>query len=83
MTDMPTTSSIVYGAFGLAQIGSIIYLVKVLVAPLAKTVESCVKSVEILFDGRNQHEKRIVKIETIHELKGCDQPEKDRLRAEG
>ncbi len=75
MADMPSTSSIVSGAFGLAQVGAIIYLVKLVVGPLAKTVGSCVAHIETLLEGREDHEKRTVRIETIHKAKGCDQPE--------
>ncbi len=73
--EMPSSSTMLQGVFSLAQIGAIIYLVRVLITPIAKTVETCARSIETLFDGRNKHETRLVKIETVHALKGCSKPD--------
>ena len=64
----------VMGGIGLLNIGMVIYLVKIVIAPLAQVTKNLSESVRELYHSRDSHEVKIVAIETIHRIKGCDQP---------
>lgn len=64
--------NVLVGLIGLANIGAIIYLVKIVIAPIAATVHRLNESVEELYKSRNAHEGELIKINTVHRLKGCD-----------
>lgn len=57
-------------------IGGFVYLVKLVIAPLVETVKVTADSVKELYESRNKHEIAIVEIQTVHKIKGCDQPGK-------
>lgn len=40
------------------------------------SAEKTAQSLKELYDGRNDHENRLVEVETVHKIKGCDQPAK-------
>lgn len=72
--DPSTLAAGAVGIISLANIGGIIYLVKVVIAPVVESVNRLNKSVEDLFESRKSHEVEITRIQTIHKLKGCDLP---------
>jgi hypothetical protein len=75
MVEASTTwQTVAVGAVGLANVGAIVYLVKTVIAPVAQTVKAICLNVEELYKSRNDHEVRLAKTETIHQLKGCDLP---------
>jgi len=39
-----------------------------------ETAKTTNKGLEALFDSRNDHEKRLVRVENTHDLKGCNEP---------
>ena len=39
----------------------------------AETLERVQKNVDDLYNSRNVHEKKIVEVDTLHDLKGCKQ----------
>ncbi len=67
-------STVLVGTIGLVNVGAIVYLVRMVIAPIAETVGSLKDSVKELYESRNDHERKIVRIETTHEIKGCDAP---------
>jgi hypothetical protein len=62
------------GVVGLVNVGLVVYLVKVVIAPLAMNIKTLNAGVEELFLSRNCHETKIVAIETTHRIRGCDTP---------
>jgi len=41
---------------------------------ISKSAEKTGKHLDELFESRNDHEKRIERMETVHELRGCNEP---------
>ena len=74
--EMADVNMIVQGGIGVSYIASVVYLVKVVIAPLASTVKALAEGQRELFVSRNGHEAKITAIETIHHIKGCDLPKK-------
>ena len=70
--EMSASGQIIVGLIGLANIGGLVYLVKIVIAPVALAVKSLTTSVEALYSSRNAHEVEIAKINTIHRVKGCE-----------
>ncbi len=71
----------VIGGIGVVNLGFIVYSVKLVIAPIAVTVKNLNQSIaqlnsqiDELYDSRNTLNQRVTKIETIHEVKGCNQP---------
>jgi hypothetical protein len=67
---------------GAINIAGVVYLVRVIIAPVANTVSKLVINVEELFKARNIHDRKITSIETVHRLKGCD-PKRPPIHEEG
>jgi len=63
------------GGLALANLGGAVFLVRLVIAPVVQSVKCLTKDIEALYEGRNGHERRITKIETVHELKGCGKPQ--------
>ncbi len=71
------SGSIIVGGFSLADIGILIYLIRVVIRPVAQTAAAAVEGMKELYASRNQHENRLVAIETLHTVKGCGDPHRD------
>ena len=66
------------GIIGLAQIAGFVYVVRLVIAPVVESVRALTAQVDALYNSRNGHEVRITKVETIHQMKGCDMPPHNR-----
>ena len=66
--------TVLAGLLGVANIGGAVYLVKLVIAPLAQSVKTLSQSVKELYDSRDQLRTNVTEIQTIHKLKGCDAP---------
>ena len=58
------------GVLGVANIGGAVYLIRLVIAPLAESVRVLSESVKDL----KKLETEVTKIQTIHQIKGCDKP---------
>ena len=65
---------IVSGCMGVANIGAVIALIKLVIAPVVVNVRAITKTVENIEQMKSDHHDRIIAIETIHKIKGCDLP---------
>jgi len=63
------------GVLGLANIAGAVYLIKLVIAPLAQTVRMLSESVKELYESRDTHAHYITEIQTIHKIRGCDVPQ--------
>lgn len=68
---MADWGAIIATGLGTASIGTTIVLIKTVVAPIIQTTKELAVAVKDLYEAKNCHESRIVKIETVHEVKGC------------
>jgi hypothetical protein len=68
-----SVSTVLVIGISLANVGAYVYLIKMVMAPLATTVGALSKSVEELYRIRTNHQDRLVSIETVHQVKGCVQ----------
>lgn len=41
---------------------------------ITKNLETLNKGLEELFNSRNSHDKRLERVETVHDLRGCNEP---------
>lgn len=48
---------------------------------VAKTAEKTGKHLDELFASRNDHERRIERIETVHDIRGCNEPTNKQWRS--
>jgi hypothetical protein len=71
---MPDMGNAVIGLIGVLNIGMIVYLVRLVIAPLAETMRQLSISVKELYESRDSHEVEITRIQTVHKLRGCDAP---------
>jgi hypothetical protein len=60
------------GILGLANIAGAVYLIKLVIAPLAQTVRLLNESVKELYESRDKLSHDLTEIQTIHRIKGCD-----------
>jgi hypothetical protein len=67
-------SLIISCSLGIGNIGAVIALVKLVIAPVVLNVREISASLQELYAARNNHQDRIVKIETVHQLRGCEMP---------
>lgn len=70
--DILSFGTFMNGAVGLAQIGTVIYLVRVVIAPMVEKIGSLSKTVETVSKEVDKHQDSITRINTIHQLRGCD-----------
>lgn len=73
---MPEAGNVLVGVLGVANIAGAVYLIRLVIAPLAASVKTLSDSVKELYESRNTTSERVTRIETIHEIRGCDQPSK-------
>jgi hypothetical protein len=66
----------VAGILGLANIAGAVYLIKLVIAPLAQTVKLLNESVKELYESRDKLNHDVTELQTIHRIKGCDAPYK-------
>jgi len=68
------SSTVIQGVVGVVNVGVVIYLVRVVISPVAQSVKLLSESVKELYTSRDLHEVEITEIKTIHKIRGCDQP---------
>lgn len=68
------TGNIVVGALGVLNLGVLVYVVRIVIAPIAQITQQLTKSVDELYRSRDCHEVKITRIDTIHTIRGCDKP---------
>jgi hypothetical protein len=73
-TDNTSIGNLIMGGIGVLNVATIVYLVRVVIAPIAMNVKLLSDSVKELYQSRNDHELDITEIKTIHKIKGCDLP---------
>ena len=71
--------NVVIGIVGVANVATIVYLVRVVISPVAASVKTLSESVKELYQSRDCHEVDITEIKTIHKLRGCDLPQPHNL----
>lgn len=71
------TGNILAGVLGCANIAGAVYLIRLVIAPLAQSVKTLSESVKELYESRNYMVKEVTRIQTIHEIRGCDAPRKE------
>lgn len=67
-------SLIVSGGLGICNIAAVIVLIRLVIAPVVVNVRAIGILVDRIGSLQQVHQDHITKIETIHELKGCDLP---------
>jgi hypothetical protein len=73
--DGSSIGNLVLGGIGVLNVATVVYLVKVVISPIAMTVKTLSESVKELYQSRDNHEVEITQIQTIHKVKGCDLPQ--------
>lgn len=66
----------IVGGLGTLNLGVVVYVVRLVVKPLAESVKTLTASVKELYESRNAQASEIVQIQTIHRIRGCELPEK-------
>ena len=74
MPEGTVLGNVILGAVGVVNIATVVYLVKVVISPIAITVKMLSTSVQELYESRNNHEVEITEIQTIHKIRGCNLP---------
>ena len=74
MTPGDGVGNIILGGVSVINVAIVVYLVKIVIGPIAQTVKMLAESVDELYKSRNNHEVEITEIQTIHKIRGCNLP---------
>ena len=72
MADPTGVGNYLMGGIGVLNIATVVYLVRVVIAPLAQVVKGQQDSIKELLASRDDHRDKLTRIQVVHTMKGCD-----------
>ena len=72
MADPTGIGNYLTGGIGVLNIATVVYLVRVVIAPLAQVVKGQQDSIKELLASRDDHRDKLTRIQVVHTMKGCD-----------
>ena len=74
MADPTGVGNYLTGGIGVLNIATVVYLVRVVIAPLAQVVKGQQDSIKELLASRDDHRDKLTRIQLVHTIKRCDHP---------